>query len=337
MTSQPLTTVWDEAGLPRPGQARRPCGRKPSRKDHVWFLLVIPLLISLWFAVLQIRPVGELGFAAGWLYLGSRIMVAWWGAHLGALLARHLVRDRNWPLWRILLLGFLIAWLPLIGLFHLHLQFISMLYPDHPGSLSLREMTFSSDYLLRLTSRSLPTFLPLWMGVVHAYRRQFGVDWYGAGAASPAADSSGRAVPDVVASEVVLSQVLLPETVTAVPAVAVVARPAFLQQSKLPATARVQTLKAAEHYIEVVSDCGSDLVRYRFNDAIREMQALDCGGQVHRSWWVSWDSVARVVQRSGGLELVLHDGRSIPVSQAYKSEVRRRCARPGSGRNQTSS
>lgn len=321
MTSQPLTTVWDEAGLPRPGQARRPRGRKPSRKDHVWFLLVIPLLISLWFAVLQIRPVGELGFAAGWLYLGSRIMVAWWGAHLGALLARHLVRDRNWPLWRILLLGFLIAWLPLIGLFHLHLQFISMLYPHHPGSLSLREVTFSGDYLLRLTSRSLPTFLPLWMGVVHAYRRQFGVDWYGAG----------------TASDVALPQVVLPEADTAVPAMAVSVRPAFLQQSKLPEKARVQTLKAAEHYIEVVTDCGNDLLRYRFNDAIRDMQALDCGGQVHRSWWVSWDSVARVVQRSGGLELVLHDGCSIPVSQAYKSEVRRRCARPGSGRNQTSS
>jgi hypothetical protein len=327
VTTQPLTTVWNDADLSRPGRAGRPRGRKPAGKDYLWFLLLIPLVISLWFAVLQIRPVGELGFAAGWLYLGSRIMVAWWGAHLGTLLARHLVRDRNWRLWRILLLGFLIAWLPLLGLFHLHLQFISVLYPDHPGSLSLRELTFSSDYLLRLTSRSLPTFLPLWMGVVHAYRRQFGVDWYGARSASP----------DVSASDVALPQVVLPAAVTAAPPVAVVARPAFLQQSKLPAPARVQTLKAAEHYIEVVTDCGNDLLRYRFNDAIREMQPLDCGAQVHRSWWVSWDSVARLVQRSGGLELLLHDGRSIPVSQAYKSEVRRRCSGPGSGRSQASS
>jgi hypothetical protein len=313
VTTQPLTAGWNRAGAAQNGQTRRPRGRKPAVKDHVWFLLVIPLVISLWFAVLQIRPVGELGFAAGWLYLGSRIMVAWWGAHLGALAAAYLVRDRQWPLWRILLLGFLIAWLPLIGLFHLHLQFISVLYPDHPGSLSLREVTFSSDYLLRLTSRSLPTFLPLWMGVVHAYRRQFGVDWY-----------MGRepvAAPDAVVP------VMTPESVTAMtPVMVAPARPAFLQQSKLPEKARVQTLKAAEHYIEVVTDCGSDLVRYRFNDAIRDMQALDTGGQVHRSWWVSWDSVARVVQRSGGLELLLHDGRSIPVSQAYKSEVRRRCS-----------
>jgi hypothetical protein len=288
----------------------------------VWFLLVIPLLISLWFAVLRIRPVGELGFAAGWLYLGSRIMMAWWGAHLGALAAAYLVRDRQWPLWRIMLLGFLIAWLPLIGLFHLHLQFISvLLYPDHPAGLALREMTLSGDYLLRLTSRSLPTFLPVWIGVVHAYRRQFGVDWYGARSASPVAESSVRPAPDAA-----LPQAVLPEAVTAAPAMVVVVQPAFLQQSKLPDNARVLTLKAAEHYIEVVTDCGSDLVRYRFNDAIRDMQPLDCGAQVHRSWWVSWDSVARVVQRSGGLELLLHDGRSIPVSQAYKSEVRRRCS-----------
>lgn len=76
--------------------------------------------------------------------------------------------------------------------------------------------------------------------------------------------------------------------------------PLSCRQLKLPENAEVQTLKAAEHYIEVVSDCGNDLLRYRFNDAIRQMQPLDIGGQVHRSWWVSWDSVARVVQRSGG-------------------------------------
>ncbi len=321
MTTQPLAAGWNSAGAAQPGQTRRPRGRKPTRKDHVWFLLVIPLLISLWFAVLRIRPVGELGFAAGWLYLGSRIMVAWWGAHIGALLAAYLVRDRQWPLWRIMLLGFLIAWLPLIGLFHLHLQFISvLLYPDHPGSLSLREMTLSSDYLLRLTSRSLPTFLPLWMGVVHAYRRQFGVDWYTSRKESPAPEPPGP-----VASAAVVPTAV-PESVTAITTSAAAVRPAFLQQSRLAASARVKTLKAAEHYIEVVTDCGSDLVRYRFNDAVGEMSALDTGGQVHRSWWVSWDSVARIVQRGSALDLLLDDGRTVPVSQAYKSEVRRRCS-----------
>lgn len=305
MTTQPLTAGWSSAGEAQSGQSPRPRGRKPARSDYLWFLLVIPLLLSLWFAALRIRPVGELGFAAGWLYLGSRIMVAWWGAHLGATAAAYLVRDRNWALWRILLLGFLIAWLPLTGLFHLHLQFISMLYPDHPGSLSLREMSFSGDYLLRLASRSVPPFLPLWMGVVHAYRRQFGVDWYTARDPAPVA------------------------AVVEVPVAVAVARPAFLEQSRLAEGAVLKTLKAAEHYIEIVADCGSDLVRYRFNDAIQAMAPLDVGGQVHRSWWVRWDCVARVVQRGSALELLLDDGRIIPVSQAYKSEVRRRCAGHG--------
>lgn len=313
MTTQPLTADWSSAGA-QSGQAPCPRGRKPAGKDYLWFLLVIPLLLSLWFAGLRIRPVGELGFAAGWLYLGSRIMVAWWGAHLGAMAAAYLVRDRGWALWRILLLGFLIAWLPLTGLFHLHLQFISVLYPDHPGSLSLREMSFSGDYLLRLASRSVPPFLPLWMGVVHAYRRQFGVDWYTARDPAPAA-----------------AAVAVPEAAAAALPVAATVRPAFLQQSRLAAGAMVKTLKAAEHYIEIVADCGSDLVRYRFNDAIQAMAPLDVGGQVHRSWWVRWDCVARIVQRGGALELLLDDGRTIPVSQAYKSEVRRRCAGPGNG------
>ena len=308
VTTQPLAASWNSAGAMQPGPARAPRGRKPARKDYVLFLIVVPLLISVWIAALGLRPVNELGFAGGWLYLGSRILVAWWGGHFGALAAAWLVRDRNWALWRILLLGFLIAWLPLTALFHVHLLVFSSLYPDHLASLSPRDMSLTADYLLRLFSRSAVPFLPLWMAAVHGYRRQFGVDWYAAQAEQPETSA-------VEASRTVIR-----------PPVAVApARPAFLQQSKLPENARVLTLKAAEHYIEVVSDRGSDLLRYRFNDAIREMQALDTGGQVHRSWWVSWDSVARVVQRSGGLELVLNDGRSIPVSQAYKSEVRRRC------------
>ena len=317
VTTQPLAASWNSAGAMQPGPARAPRGRKPARKDYVLFLIVVPLLISVWIAALGLRPVNELGFAGGWLYLGSRILVAWWGGHFGALAAAWLVRDRNWALWRILLLGFLIAWLPLTALFHVHLLVFSSLYPDHLASLSPRDMSLTADYLLRLFSRSAVPFLPLWMAAVHGYRRQFGVDWYADRGDVPAAQPER---PEASAVEVSCTDIAPPAAVAAAPA-----RPAFLQQSKLPENARVQTLKAAEHYIEVVSDCGNDLLRYRFNDAIREMQALDTGGQVHRSWWVSWDSVARVVQRSGGLELVLNDGRSIPVSQAYKSEVRRRC------------
>jgi hypothetical protein len=283
---------------------QNPRDRKPGRRDYLLFLLLIPLFISLWIAALGLRPVAELGFAGGWSYLASRILIAWWGGHLGALAAGYLVRERNWRLWQILLLGFLLAWLPLTLLFHFHLLVFSSLFPDHTSSLSPHDVALTGDYLLRLFSRSAVPFLPLWMAAVHGYRRQFGVDWY-----------TRRAVPPVE-----------PQPAVAVPASSAVQAPLFLQQSKLPAGARVQTLKAAEHYIEVVSDCGNDLLRYRFNDAIRDMQPLDCGAQVHRSWWVSWDSVARVVQRSGGLELLLHDGRSIPVSQAYKSEVRRRCS-----------
>jgi hypothetical protein len=315
VTAQPLSAVWNDAGPSPPGRIRNPRDRKPGRRDHVLFLLVIPLLISLWIAALGIRPIGELGFAAGWFYLGSRVLIAWWGGHLGALAAAHLVRHRGWALWRILLLGFLIAWLPLTVLLYSHLLVFSWLYPDHVASLSPQAVTFTSDYLLRLFSRSTLFFLPLWMATVHGYRRQFGVGWY-----------TQREAPCV--EELPVGAAL------ATPAVQT---PLFLQQSKLPTTARVQTLKAAEHYIEVVTDGGNELLRYRFNDAIRDMQPFNCGAQVHRSWWVNWDSVARVVQRSGGLELVLQDGRAIPVSQAYKSEVRRRCAGPGFGWNQTSS
>jgi hypothetical protein len=317
VTTQPLTTVWNDARVSQPCKVGSPRGRKPGRKDYLLFLLVVPLLISMWVAALGLRPVGELGFAGGWLYLGSRILVAWWGAHLAALAAGYLVRHRNWRLWQILLLGFLMAWLPLTVLFQLHLLIFSGLYPDHIASLSRHEMSFSGDYLWRLFSRSAVPFLPLWMAAVHAYRRQFGVDWYTC--------RNEMSMPPPAAAD--LSTGALHPSIVSSPDTGKVGAPSFLQQSKLPSAARLQTLKAAEHYIEVVTDCGNDLLRYRFNDAIRDMQSLDSGAQVHRSWWVSWDCVARTVQRSGKLELLLHDGRTIPVSMAYKSEVRRRFSR----------
>ena len=314
VATQPLTTVWDGTGVSRPDANPNRRDRKPGRKDYLLFLLVLPLLISLWIAALGLRPVGELGFAGGWLYLGSRILAAWWGGHLGALAAGYIVRHRSWPLWQILLLGFLIAWLPLTVLFQLHVLVFSGLYPEHIASLSLQEMSFSGDYLLRLFSRSAVPFLPVWMAAVHAYRRQFGVDWYTCRQDLPVPVSAAAESPPEEHRRSDLSSSVTADTIS----------PPFLQQSRLPSTARVQTLKAAEHYIEVVTDSGNDLLRYRFNDAIRELQPLDVGAQVHRSWWVSWDCVARSFQRDGKLHLLLHDGRVIPVSLAYKSEVRRR-------------
>ena len=55
-------------------------------------------------------------------------------------------------------LGFLIAWLPLTALFHVHLLVFSSLYPDHLASLSPRDMSLTADYLLRLFSRSAVPF-----------------------------------------------------------------------------------------------------------------------------------------------------------------------------------
>ena len=55
-------------------------------------------------------------------------------------------------------------------------------------------------------------------------------------------------------------------------------------------------LHMQDHYVEVHTDEGSDLLLLRFRDALRELDGLD-GAQVHRSHWVARSAVAGVVRQ----------------------------------------
>ena len=82
-------------------------------------------------------------------------------------------------------------------------------------------------------------------------------------------------------------------------------------------------LHMQDHYVEVHTDEGSDLLLLRFRDAIRELDGLD-GAQVHRSHWVARAAVAGVERRNGRIALRLVNGNRVPVSRSFAPALRER-------------
>ena len=82
-------------------------------------------------------------------------------------------------------------------------------------------------------------------------------------------------------------------------------------------------LHMQDHYVEVHTDEGSDLLLLRFRDALRELDGLD-GAQVHRSHWVARTAVAGVERRSGRIALRLVNGNRVPVSRSFAPALRDR-------------
>jgi DNA-binding LytR/AlgR family response regulator len=85
----------------------------------------------------------------------------------------------------------------------------------------------------------------------------------------------------------------------------------------------VLRLTVQDHYTEVVTNRGRELILLRFADAIRETGAIE-GMQLHRSHWVASAHVERLKRDNGKLFVVTHDGTAIPVSRPYAEDVRRR-------------
>ena len=84
----------------------------------------------------------------------------------------------------------------------------------------------------------------------------------------------------------------------------------------------VIAVSARDHYVDVVTDKGTDQLLMRFGDAIGELQGVQ-GVRVHRSHWVAQDAVTTAERRNGRLFLKLQNGVEIPVSRNYRADVER--------------
>ncbi|MGZ2455402.1 LytTR family DNA-binding domain-containing protein [Rhizobium anhuiense] len=82
-------------------------------------------------------------------------------------------------------------------------------------------------------------------------------------------------------------------------------------------------LSVQDHYTEVVTSRGRELVLLRFTDALKETAATS-GLRVHRSHWVADAHVESLKRDNGRLLILTRDGTQIPVSRSYAEDVRRR-------------
>jgi len=82
-------------------------------------------------------------------------------------------------------------------------------------------------------------------------------------------------------------------------------------------------LEAQQHYVKVYTASGNELVLYRFGDAVTELEALNFGVQVHRSYVVSPAHIVEAKKQGRSSTLVMSNGLEVPVSQSYRGLVSR--------------
>ena len=96
--------------------------------------------------------------------------------------------------------------------------------------------------------------------------------------------------------------------------------PGFVARLSRP-VGRLRMLKAEQHYLRVVGELGEDLIHYRISDAVQELEGLEPGLRVHRSYWVARHAVSHSVRDARGLVLVLRGGGQVPVSRGCRELV----------------
>ncbi|RFU12883.1 hypothetical protein DZD18_09810 [Rhodobacteraceae bacterium W635] len=104
--------------------------------------------------------------------------------------------------------------------------------------------------------------------------------------------------------------------------------PPLLDRLPLDKRGALVALSVQDHYVEVVTTRGREMMLMRLSDAIREA-APTPGLQVHRSHWVATGQV-RAARRDGARAvLTMVDGRDIPVSRSNVAAVKEAGLLPG--------
>ncbi len=91
--------------------------------------------------------------------------------------------------------------------------------------------------------------------------------------------------------------------------------PAILDRLPLEKRGTLIALSVSDHYVDVITTRGREMLLMRLSDAIRETQGVD-GLQVHRSHWVARAQIARVRRQGDTATLTLHNNSEIPVSRS---------------------
>ena len=81
------------------------------------------------------------------------------------------------------------------------------------------------------------------------------------------------------------------------------------------------SLSVSDHYVEVTTDKGAELLLMRLSDAIRETNPIK-GMQIHRSHWAALEHMEHLERIDGKPHVRLSNARALPVSRTYLNAVR---------------
>ena len=211
---------------------------------------------------------------------------------------------RGWPPWAGVVVASLVTAMPGTGAVWL----VVVAYLDYrPSEFSEVFGLYTQVAVLQLMIGTLVFYL-----IERSLRRrEAAVELSSAGGRPGSAMSGGHA------SGVMNAAPLPGEADAAAPAAALLAR--------LPAPKRgeLHHLRMQDHYIEVHTDNGMEMVLLRFRDALREVEDIE-GMQVHRSHWVARAAVDAVERRDGRITLRLVNGNRVPVSRSFVPALRAR-------------
>ncbi|NJR20421.1 MAG: LytTR family transcriptional regulator [Hyphomonadaceae bacterium] len=99
-------------------------------------------------------------------------------------------------------------------------------------------------------------------------------------------------------------------------------RPKFLD--RLPPRlygAALYAVEAQDHYLQVYTSRGTDLILLRMSDAIDELGGIE-GARVHRSWWIARSAIVKSIKTNGKAMLTLSGDLEVPVSRSYVRALR---------------
>lgn len=243
------------------------------------FLVTVTLLVYL-------GPFGT------WASLSVPDRLLFWTTTVGAnWLVGHIVfnvtirafQTREWPVWIGLVLAGLVTALPGTGTVWLAVA----IYLDYqPSDLSGAVRLYAQVFVLHLIIGSL-TF-----SLTKKVLRQ------------PDTDPDTDVEPPLQGERAGAASQATPET-------------ALLARLSARSRAELLHLRMQDHYVEVHTAAGRELLLLRFRDALREVANVN-GLQVHRSHWVARDAVAGVERRGDGrIILRLVNGSKVPVSRSF--------------------
>lgn len=100
-----------------------------------------------------------------------------------------------------------------------------------------------------------------------------------------------------------------------------VSLPAILDRLPLDKRGALVALCVQDHYVEVRTTKGQELILMRLSDAMREVGHTP-GAQVHRSYWAAFGQVTAAQRKGDRAVLTMSDGTEVPVSRANLPKIK---------------